>query len=104
MNIAGVAHWSASYSYCSTDGGTLTTRPVERIRSLTLLVATVTTLGCDDTALEVAREAADRQAEQNLQMAALHDKVAEGAKRLVEEEAKARQTLLAAHRDLHGER
>jgi hypothetical protein len=68
------------------------------------ILALLAMLGCNDTALDIAREAANRQAEQNRQMAALQDKVADGATRLVEEEAQVRQDLLAVHRDLHDER
>ena len=64
------------------------------------LVALATTLGCDDGAATIAREAADRQAEQNLAMAALQQEVAVGARQLVEEEGQARRQTLEVHRDL----
>ncbi|MCY2990746.1 MAG: hypothetical protein NTY19_23135 [Planctomycetota bacterium] len=49
---------------------------------------------------EVAREAAQRQAEQNKQMAQLQGQVAEGSRQLVEAEAKARADMMALQRDL----
>lgn len=71
---------------------------------VTYLIATALTNGCDDRAADVAREAADRQARQNETMAELQQEVAAGTKRLVEEEAKARQQSLDVHRDLQAER
>jgi len=59
--------------------------------------------GCedeDDRVAEVAREAAERQAEQNKQMAQLQKEVAEGSRRLVEAEAQARTEIVALQRDL----
>ncbi len=64
-----------------------------------LLVLT-TALGCDGGAATIAREAADRQAEQNRAMAALQQEVAAGARQLVEEEGQARRQSLEVHRDL----
>jgi hypothetical protein len=48
----------------------------------------------------VAREAAQRQADQNKQMAQLQGQVAEGSRHLVEAEAKARADMTALQRDL----
>jgi len=59
--------------------------------------------GCEtesDRVAAVAREAAERQAEQSKQMAELQSQVAEAHKRLVEGEAKARTELVALQRDL----
>jgi len=78
--------------------------PPRRRLTLAALMCLLASGGCDDTALHVAREAADRQARQNHQMAQLHREVAAGAKRLVEEDAQARHDVLAAHRDLQAER
>lgn len=50
--------------------------------------------------VEVAREAAQRQAQQNQQMTQLQNQVAEGSRQLVEAEAKARAELTALQRDL----
>ena len=51
------------------------------------------TNGCDDRVTQVAREAADRQAQQNTAMA-----------NIVEADAKARQEIVGVHRDLQAER
>jgi hypothetical protein len=59
--------------------------------------------GCqqdDSRVARVAQEAAQRQAEQNKQMAQLQGQVAEGAKRLVEADAKARAEVAAMQRDV----
>jgi hypothetical protein len=57
-------------------------------------------LGCDDGAALVAREAADRQAEQNRTMAKLQEEVAAGSRQLVEEESQARRQALEVHRQI----
>lgn len=64
------------------------------------LVVLATTLGCDDGSAMIAREAANRQAEQNRTMAKLHQEVAAGSRQLVEEEGQARRQALEVHRDL----
>ena len=51
-----------------------------------------------------SREAADRQAEQNRQMAKLHQEVASGTHELVAADALARQEVFQVHRDLEVER
>ena len=58
-----------------------------------LLVTTLALAGCeeDPRLVRLATEAADRQAEQNEAMARLQTEVAEGTRRLVEEQASARQ-------------
>src|SRR3954447_21424667 len=71
------------------------------ILSITLLAATH---GCDDKATQIAREAADRQAQQNTEMAQLNKEVAAGSHQLVEADGKARQEIVAVHRDLQAER
>jgi hypothetical protein len=60
--------------------------------------------GCDDRATQIAREAANRQAQQNTSMAELNQQVAGGTRRLVEADAKARQDFVGVHRDLGAER
>ena len=60
--------------------------------------------GCNDRGTQIAREAADRQAQQNTSMAELNQEVAGGARRLVEADAKARQDFVGIHRDLGAER
>lgn len=62
---------------------------------LSLMIA-----GCGDRSVEVAREAADRQAAQNEAMIGLQREVAQGAERLVAADAQSRHELLAAHRRL----
>jgi hypothetical protein len=60
--------------------------------------------GCDDRVTQVAREAASRQAQQNTEMAKLHQEVATGARELVAADAKARDDMLGVHHDLQSER
>ena len=69
-----------------------------------VLASLATILGCHDPSLEVAREAAHRQAEQNDQMARVTSEAAAGARRLVEEHGRARREMANARRDLQGER
>src|SRR3954447_14007693 len=71
------------------------------ILSITLLAATN---GCDDRVSQIAREAADRQAQQNTEMAQLNKEVASGSHQLVEADAKARQDIVGVHHDLQSER
>jgi hypothetical protein len=79
------------------------THPVGPIVAMTTLLAMIMT-GCDDRATQIAVEAADRQAEQNREMAQLNREVAAGTSRLVIEEAKAREQALQVHRQLQDER
>jgi hypothetical protein len=62
------------------------------------------TAGCNDDAVTVAREAADRQAQQNETMAELQQEVAAGTRQLVAEEGQARRQALEVLRDLQAER
>lgn len=65
------------------------------------------TLGCESEDKRVARvatEAAERQADQNREMARLNREVASGARRLVEQDATARREFAGVHRDLQAER
>jgi cobalamin biosynthesis Mg chelatase CobN len=71
------------------------------ILSITLFAATN---GCDDKATQIAREAADRQAQQNTEMAQLNKEVASGSHQLVEADAKARTEIVGVHHDLQAER
>jgi hypothetical protein len=76
-----------------------------RIDAMTHWIALVIlTIGCDERVTEVARESADRQAQQNTVMAALHQEVASGTRSLVKADAQARHELLVVHRDLQAER
>ncbi len=73
-----------------------------------LMLAILAACGDDDAgyrhAAEVADKAADRQAEQNAEMANLNREVAEGTKRLVEADAEARKEIVAVHKELQAER
>ena len=60
--------------------------------------------GCDDRATQIAREAADRQAQQNTVMAELNKEVAAGTHKLIESDAQARKDVVGVHRDLQAER
>ncbi|MBL9165615.1 MAG: hypothetical protein JNL18_23020 [Planctomycetaceae bacterium] len=75
-------------------------RPPSQIARLITLTCLI---GCQDPALEIAREAANRQAQQNDQIAQTTREAASAAKRLIEEEAKSRQALLAAQQGLQQE-
>ena len=66
-------------------------------------VLTISNAGCQsesDRVAEVAREAAQRQAEQSKEMVQLQNQVAEDSRRLVEADAKARAEMTAIQRDL----
>lgn len=53
---------------------------------------------------EVATQAADRQAQQNNELARLNREIAEGTRRMVEADAEARKDLMAAQAQLQAER
>jgi len=55
-------------------------------------------------AADTADKAADRQAQQNTEMAKNNQTVAEGTKRLIEADAEARKEIVAVHKDLQAER
>ena len=61
------------------------------------------TTGCRDPSVEIAREAADRQAAQNEAMIGLQREVAHGTERMVTADAESRRDLLAAHRRLQAD-
>ena len=69
-----------------------------------VILALTWTSGCDERVVEVAREAADRQAAQNQQMGELQKEVARGTRSLVEADAAAREEIVGVHRDLQLER
>lgn len=78
---------------------------IRKLVNLTLwIVLAIVAIGCDDRATNVAREAANRQAQQNRTMAGLNKEVASGTHRLVEADAQARKEIVAVHRDLQAER
>jgi hypothetical protein len=75
----------------------------DNLRAIIVCTLLVTIVGCQgesDLVAEVAREAAQRQAEQSKQMAQLQNQVAEGSRRLVEAEGQARSEMAALQRDL----
>jgi hypothetical protein len=79
------------------------------IRRFLLLLVIVALAGCDEKdrykrAAEVAEKAAERQAEQNAEMATLNREVAEGTRRLVEADAATRKEIVQVHRELQSER
>ena len=74
------------------------------VKILSLWILATLISGCDDRVTQVAREAADRQAQQNSAMAALNKEVAAGGHQLVKADAEARKEIVGVHRDLQAER
>lgn len=72
--------------------------------SIPWIVLAIVMSGCDEEKSRIAREAADRQAQQNTAMAELNQEVAAGTRRLVEADALARKEIVGVHRDLQAER
>ena len=74
---------------------------------LVLLIALLllAAAGCEDDkrVVEVAREAADRQAEQNRQMGRQTEDIATATRELIEADARSRQEMVALHRELQNE-
>src|SRR3954463_16626580 len=68
------------------------------------ITAIVLTSGCDDRATQISRQAADRQAQQNIAMVELNKEVASGTHQLVEADAQARKEIISVHRDIEAER
>jgi hypothetical protein len=77
---------------------------IQRLINSMTTIALAMTLGCHDPSLEIAREGAQRQAEQNKDMARVTAKAAAVTGQLVEEQGQSRQDLFAAQRDLHAQR
>lgn len=75
-----------------------------RIRLLLLTITFIMTSGCDERVVQVAREASDRQAGQNQQMAELQQDITRGIHELVKADAATRHEVIAVHRDLQHER
>ena len=81
-----------------------------QIRYTLLAVLCLTWLtGCGDPdrykeVAEVAREGANRQAQQNSEMARLNREVVEGTKRMIEADAQARKEMVVVHHELQAER
>jgi hypothetical protein len=75
------------------------TSPIAPMILISLLI------GCsDERIVEVSRQAAERQAQQNTTMAELHQEVASGTRALVQADAEARQEIVGIHHDLQQER
>ncbi|MCE9554686.1 MAG: hypothetical protein K8T91_15120 [Planctomycetes bacterium] len=62
--------------------------------------------GCnsDERVAQVATEAANRQAQQNTEMAKVTNQVAEGSRELVEADSEARREIVKVHQELQAER
>jgi hypothetical protein len=75
---------------------------------LLVLATTILATGCDEDengrVVAVAREAADRQAEQNKEMAKVNHSVAQATERLVAADAEARKEIVKVHQQLQSER
>ena len=78
-------------------------KPLIPITAVATALAVVLMTGCDENerVARMAEKAADRQAEQNKEMARVNREVAEGTKRLVKSNAEARKNVLAMQKDLH---
>ena len=74
--------------------------------TLLALITAVLAIGCDEDKrlVEFAKEADQRQAEQNHEIAHQNHEIASATKQLVEADAKARQELVAMEHDLQAER
>ena len=75
-------------------------------RLVAMLMVLALIAGCDEDQrlIEQAREADERQAEQNRQIAHQNHELAEATNRLIEADAKSREELVALERDLQAER
>ena len=74
-----------------------------------ILLAAVCMTGCREKdryreVAEVATQAADRQAQQNTEMARVQREVAEGTRRMVEADAEARKEIVVVHQEIQAER
>lgn len=75
-----------------------------KIKTTVLLLLVTMCQGCGDASTTVAREAANRQAQQNTAMAELQREVATGTHKLVAADAQARKEIVTVHHDLQQER
>lgn len=81
--------------------------PIHRRLFLPILAMIVTALGCetdDERLVDVAREASERQADQNREIAHQNRELAEASKELIKADAESRRQLVALERDLQAER
>ena len=77
------------------------------MRLSTVTLVSLMIVGCSsesERVAQIATEAADRQAQQNQEMASLNHQVAEATKRLVEADAESRRDLVEVHQQLQSER
>jgi hypothetical protein len=79
-------------------------KPKLKTLILGIVLPLAVTHGCDDKATQIAREAADRQAQQNTEMAQLNKEVASGTHQLVAADAQARKEIVGVHHELQAER
>jgi hypothetical protein len=82
-------------------------KPIHRRLYLPMLTITAIVLGCetnDERLVEVAREASQRQADQNREIARQNRELAEASKELIKADAESRRELVALERDLQAER
>src|SRR6478672_561417 len=77
---------------------------LDKTGMLRVLLLIVLINGCSDQTTRIAREAADRQAQQNTAMADLNKEVASGTHQLVEADAQARKEIVGVHHELQSER
>ena len=79
--------------------------PTNHCRLVLLIALLLAAAGCEDDkrVVELAREAADRQAEQNRQMGRQTEEIATATRELIEADARSRQEMVALHRELQNE-
>jgi len=93
--------WSGSCAYYFSAGETALNRTMKlRFSTLMTLAVLAAILSCDDSATQVAREAAQRQAQQNNEMARVTSESAATTRRLVEEQGQSRHELHAERTQL----
>jgi hypothetical protein len=97
-------HLKNSFEYFYPAGGLMISKLIPKTLMLGIVVPILATRSCDDPSAQIAREAADRQAQQNTTMAELNKEVASGSHKLVEADAQARKEIVGVHRDLQAER
>ncbi len=82
-------------------------KPIRRRLCLPELMIVCLVVGCetnDERLVDVAREASQRQAEQNREIAHQNRELAEASKELIKADAQSRKELVALERDLQAER
>ena len=82
-------------------------KPIRRRLCLPELMIVCLVVGCetnDERLVDVAREASERQADQNREIAHQNRELAEASKELIKADAQSRKELVALERDLQAER